>query len=251
MKDILIIEDDKALRENLTLMLSMHDFSAIVAEDGKTGLHLIRKRKPDLILCDVMLPDIDGYQILEEVAEEEEFSSIPFLFLTAKAEITDFRKAMNLGADDYLTKPFKKEELLRAIELRLEKSRQRSEAAGGTQDTNNELHYDDTILVNQGEQVASIKINSIECILAENVYSQIITAGGDKYLIRKTMKEWDTILPAKYFIRIHRSTIINIDKLTRMEKGKNSSLRVYMQFFPKPLEVGRRYVSSIKSKIFS
>ena len=124
MKKILIIEDEPEMRRNLATILRLEKYQPITAENGRVGLELARKEKPDLILCDVMMPQLDGYGVLQGLRENVELAAIPFIFLTAKGEKEDLRSGMTLGADDYLAKPAAKADLLRAIEARLRRSEQ-------------------------------------------------------------------------------------------------------------------------------
>ncbi|MBK9257174.1 MAG: response regulator [Saprospiraceae bacterium] len=119
---ILIIEDNKNVRENLAELLELAGYEAITAENGKLGVIKACEVIPDLILCDIMMPEMDGFGVLRVISHQPSTMHIPFLFLTAKAEKEDFRKGMGLGADDYITKPFDDVELLDTIELRLKKS---------------------------------------------------------------------------------------------------------------------------------
>lgn len=125
-KTILVIEDEYEIRKDLLKTLELSNYNAIGAINGTIGMELALKYKPDLIISDIMMPDIDGYELLKELQSKPETNSIPFLFLTAKSDKTDIRTGMNLGADDYITKPYDIDELLEAIEIRLKK-RQRSE----------------------------------------------------------------------------------------------------------------------------
>ncbi|OGQ22914.1 MAG: transcriptional regulator [Deltaproteobacteria bacterium RIFCSPLOWO2_02_FULL_44_10] len=121
MKKILLIEDDSVLRENTAEILTLAQYQVTTAKQGKEGIQKAKEMKPDVILCDIMMPELDGYGVLHILSKDPETASIPFLFLTAKAEKSDLRKGMELGADDYLTKPFDETELLNAIETRLKK----------------------------------------------------------------------------------------------------------------------------------
>jgi DNA-binding NarL/FixJ family response regulator len=123
-KKILIIEDEPEMRRNITTILRLEGFQPIAAENGRIGLSVATKEKPDLILCDVMMPELDGYDVIKELHNEPATMNIPFIFLTAKGEKTDIRGGMNLGADDYLTKPVDKGDLLRAIKMRLARAEQ-------------------------------------------------------------------------------------------------------------------------------
>ncbi len=118
MKKILLIEDNDELRENTSEILELAGYDIIVAENGKVGINKAIEHLPDLIICDIMMPEIDGYEVLHLLSKKPKCASIPFIFLTAKSEKSDFRKGMGLGADDYITKPFKKLALLETIEKR-------------------------------------------------------------------------------------------------------------------------------------
>lgn len=121
MKKILVIEDNLEVRENTCEILELSGYEVFNAENGKAGIQAALENQPDLIICDVMMPVLDGYGTLKVLHKNPKTTHIPFIFLTAKAEKVDFRKGMNMGADDYITKPFTDVELLEAIEIRLEK----------------------------------------------------------------------------------------------------------------------------------
>lgn len=121
-KSVLIIEDNLDIREGTTEILQLANYSVYSAENGKSGVELAQQHLPDIILCDIMMPELDGYGVLYLLHKIEKTSDIPFIFLTAKAERADLRKGMEMGADDYLTKPFTDIELLSAIEARLQKA---------------------------------------------------------------------------------------------------------------------------------
>lgn len=121
MPTILVIEDELAVRQNLLALLKAEGFQAIGAEDGQVGLQLAQTHLPDLIICDVMMPKLGGFEVLEILQQNAATAIIPFIFLTAKTERSDFRQGMRLGADDYLTKPFTRVELLETIKMRLSK----------------------------------------------------------------------------------------------------------------------------------
>jgi CRP/FNR family cyclic AMP-dependent transcriptional regulator len=122
MKKILLIEDNEDVRENTAEILALSNYEVTVAANGKQGVELALEVLPDLIICDIMMPVLDGYGVLHALGKREQTASIPFIFLTAKSEKTDFRKGMGMGADDYITKPFDGTELLNAVEARLKKT---------------------------------------------------------------------------------------------------------------------------------
>jgi DNA-binding response OmpR family regulator len=121
MTKILIIEDNDNIRENVVEILELSGYEAFAANNGKAGVELALKIKPDIVLCDIMMPELDGYGVLHILNKNPETQATPIIFLTAKAERPDIRKGMELGVDDYLTKPFDDMELLRAIEARIKK----------------------------------------------------------------------------------------------------------------------------------
>ncbi len=134
MKRILVIEDNTIVRENLAEVLELSNYEVITAENGKIGVEKALTQSPDLILCDVMMPVLDGFGVLRILDKKPATADIPLIFLTAKAEKNDFRKGMNLGADDYITKPYDDVELLDAVEMRLAKSDRIKKSFDGTQD---------------------------------------------------------------------------------------------------------------------
>ncbi|WP_103670321.1 response regulator [Pseudanabaena sp. BC1403] len=121
MKRILIIEDNQQVLEDVEEVLSLKNFHAITAQNGIGGLQMAEEEHPDLILCDVMMPELDGFDVLKILRQNPLTANIPFIFLTAKNSRTHMREGMELGADDYLTKPFTSQELLKAISTRIEK----------------------------------------------------------------------------------------------------------------------------------
>jgi DNA-binding NarL/FixJ family response regulator len=124
MKKILIIEDEPEMRRNITSLLRFYGYDPVAADNGRAGIEVARREKPDLILCDVMMPELDGYGVLNALQSDTALARIPFIFLTAKGEKDDLRSGMDLGADDYLTKPVVNADLVRAIESRLRRSQQ-------------------------------------------------------------------------------------------------------------------------------
>ena len=112
------------MRRNIMALLRYHEYEPIEAENGRKGVELARQERPDLILCDVMMPELDGYGVLQALQQDVGLASIPFVFLTAKGDKDDLRSGMNLGADDYLTKPVANADLVQAIEARLRRSQQ-------------------------------------------------------------------------------------------------------------------------------
>jgi DNA-binding response OmpR family regulator len=122
MRSLLIIDDHPHIRENIAEILSLAGYKTFTAENGKRGVEIALQDKPDLIICDIMMPELDGYGVLHLLRKNPATEFIPFIFLTARSERTDMRKGMEMGADDYITKPFDDIELLNAVETRLKKA---------------------------------------------------------------------------------------------------------------------------------
>lgn len=142
MKKILVIEDNNDVRENLQEILELSNYQVITAENGKLGVEIAFAEPPDMILCDIMMPELDGYGVLHILSRDRRTADIPFIFLTAKAEKDDFRRGMSLGADDYITKPFDDVALLETVEGRLKKS-ERLRAASAQQGGSLEYFIDE------------------------------------------------------------------------------------------------------------
>lgn len=123
MDKILVIEDEKNIRDTIKEILVLNDYKVETAENGLLGVAKALQFKPDLIICDVMMPEMDGFETLNNIRSISDISNTPFIFLTAKAEKRDFREGMNSGADDFLNKPFNTKELLEVIQLRISKSK--------------------------------------------------------------------------------------------------------------------------------
>src|SRR5450432_1707513 len=116
---VLVVEDDPGIRANVLELLTEEGFEVVSAGDGADGIALAKARVPDLVVCDITLPKLDGYAVLKAIRDDAAIASTPFIFLTAKAERNDVRAGMSLGADDYLTKPFSSSELLDAVHIRM------------------------------------------------------------------------------------------------------------------------------------
>ena len=170
---ILVIEDNSEMRENICEILSMSGYLLFDAENGKDGVEIALAELPNLILCDIMMPQLDGYSVLNRLSREETTSSIPFIFLTAKADRSDMRKAMDLGADDYITKPFDDLDLISAVRSRLDKAIRVSAAASKAP-----LQGMDNLL-NEVKDLSDITKMSDSAITKKYKKKELIFAEGD------------------------------------------------------------------------
>ncbi|MCX6163602.1 MAG: response regulator transcription factor [Ignavibacteriae bacterium] len=257
MKKILVIDDDKSIRESTQELLEIVGYDVKVAEDGTKGIKLAKEFIPDIIICDISMPILDGYSVFNELSKNPNTSVIPFIFLTAKAEITDLKYGMQLGADDYICKPFSSNELINSIELRSKKkdniiefygSRNGKEIKNENGHDKNDLDKESQILLMVGNHPQNFKIGYIVYIESLEKYSKLFTSDGKKVIVRKMMKEWQEILPENLFIRIHRSTIINLDYVKKFEKWFNYSYRVFLDKVEEPFIVSRRNSEKLRKR---
>lgn len=175
MTKILIIEDNDNIRENVIEILELSGYEVFAAENGKKGVELALKIIPDIVLCDIMMPELDGYGVIHILHKNPETQAIPIIFLTAKAERTDIRKGMELGVDDYLTKPFDDLELLRAIEARLKKKEMQQLFYGQTAENLNTL-------ISKEDGLVKLKEIMLERSVRKYKKNQYIHYEGDNVL---------------------------------------------------------------------
>ena len=172
MKKVLLIEDDEVVRENTAELLELANYKVYTAANGKIGVSEAKKQLPDIILCDIMMPELNGYGVLQILSKEPETKHIPFIFLSAKTEHKDIRKGMDLGADDYITKPFDESELFSAIESRLARVaiiKENMEKVGST-----ELYYAENELktLNHLKNFFADNVEEFEFSLGEIIYHE-------------------------------------------------------------------------------
>lgn len=195
-KRLLIIEDSVDIRENTAELLELSGFTVETASDGLEGVRLARTWNPDLVICDIMMPNLDGFGVLQVFSSQPELASIPFIFLTAKTDRADMRKGMEMGADDYLTKPFQEVELLRAIEARLKKAKTAIPLSASVSDVT---------LVHEALAYLDLPTWSGEKKTQTHAKKQVIYSEGDHpirlyYLAKGKVKAYHTNKDGKYFI---------------------------------------------------
>lgn len=172
MKKILVVEDNEEIRTNVAEILELSSYKVIQAKNGKEGIEKAISEKPDLIICDIMMPLVDGYGVLHAVHKNDPIKNTPFIFLTAKSESSDLRKGMNLGADDYITKPFDTTELLDAVDARLKKidSIKEEFSAGLQQVEDNDLSSTEDVLKVLIENADVVNCRKKQMIYCEGTY---------------------------------------------------------------------------------
>lgn len=255
-RKILVIEDDHTVRTNIKFLLEEEGYKVFCAAAGEEGIALALEILPCLIICDIMMPGIDGYEVLRRLSVPKETALIPFIFLTAKVEREDLRLGMQLGADDYIFKPFKAEDLLNAVSTRLNKhelikeellKNSKTVANSGTDNirlTENERLF---LVINGTPQF--IKIGEIKFINAKDQYTNVHMTDSRSLLIRKPLSTWEKLLPESAFLRIHRTTIVNMNLIVKVEKWFSNSFHVYLQGVEEPFVISRRFAFKIKSPL--
>ncbi len=252
MKKILIIEDDVSIQQVITDVLENEGFATFTAQNGKAGLNLAKEILPDLIICDVMMPVMDGYEVISTLLKEKETSLIPFIFLSARVEKDNIRHGMELGADDYLTKPFKIEDLLNSVEIRLKKKEILFNFVNESREKTSEeekVDKDGYLALKHNGGPELVKVHSIICITAFADYTNVFTIEGKRLVVRRLLKEWEKILPENIFLRIHRSTIININSIEKIENWFNNSLSVHLKNLDERFIISRRHSAKIKNHL--
>lgn len=231
-----IIDDERLARSELRSLLADFAEMSVVgeAQNLDEAVNVIRLNKPDVVFLDIQLSGENGFDLLEQV--EKDFNLI---FVTAFDEFAI--RAFEINALDYLLKPVNPDRLAKTLG-RLSRIEGRREAS------NRKLEYEDRLFIEIGERTRFLKISSIKRISADGDYSQVFTDDGKKHLVTKLLKEWEDRLPEKYFVRIHRSTIVNIEFVEKVETRFSRSYQIYLREMKEPLSVSRRYAARLKLK---
>lgn len=233
----IIVDDEKLARQDLKGIISEFDEIEIIgeAESVYTAEEIISKLEPNLIFLDVQMPGESGFDLINKIP-----ANIKIIFVTAYDEFAI--RAFEVNANDYLLKPVNKERLALTLE--------RLEAEGDEEKLSEtrKLKYNDSVFLLLNNNYCFLKVDSIIKINSANDYTEIITNEGKKGLVSKSMREWEYKLPEQFFARIHRSTIINLQYVDKIEDWFNYSYRVYLKGLKKPVVMSRRYASDIKKK---
>jgi two-component system LytT family response regulator len=232
----IIVDDERLARINLRRLLEPFPEIEIAGEAGSCegAIELINLNNPQLVFLDIQLGGETGFDLLEFID-----NSIKIVFVTAYDEYA--MRAFEVNAIDYLLKPVNPGRLRVSIERVIKKEKVQNEEA-------KRYEYSDSIYVRLNNYASRfIKISSISFIEPVGNYSRIVTIEGKHCLVLKTLKQWQEDLPDDNFVRIHRSSIVNIDHVDRIEKKSNKQHKAYLKNIPEPLEVSRRYAKKLKS----
>jgi two-component system LytT family response regulator len=231
-----IVDDEELSRTDLKMLLKRFPTIEVIGEakDVKTASDIISKFKPDIIFLDIEFPGESGFDLLEKID-----TRVKIVFVTAFDEYAI--RAFEVNAMDYLLKPVNPDRL--AVSLK----------RFGTEEGKNKvikrLKIDDRIFLELNYKYYFLKVNMILKITSAGSYSDILTTNGHKGLTKKTMSEWEDCLPENYFIRIHRTTIINAELVEKIEKHRHSSYYVYLKNLETPLTISRRRAAKMRKRI--
>jgi two-component system LytT family response regulator len=232
----LVVDDERLARKGLIGLLKPYEEIHVVGEarDVKSALAAIEKLQPDLIFLDIQMPGHDGFELLSRMTANPRI-----IFVTAYDEFAI--RAFEVNALDYLMKP--------VSARRLEQTVQRiTQNQPVTVDYLKRLDFNDRLFLQIDTRMRFVKVSSIVFIAAEGDYSAVTTTEGKLGLVLKSMKEWEFRLPEQHFVRIHRSIIVNIDCIERIEKWFNNSFHIHLKGVPDPLEMSRRSVSRLRER---
>jgi two-component system LytT family response regulator len=233
---VVIVDDERLARSELRSLLAKHPELEIVgeADSVSAAAEVIARERPDLVLLDIQLGAETGFDLLESLESEP-----AIIFVTAFERHA--LRAFEVNALDYLLKPVTPERLAEALE-RLDSPQEESALAGP-------LEYEDRLLLRLDDSLAFLRVDTIKCIAAAGDYSYVHTSDGKKRLVHKSLKEWEGRLPGNYFLRIHRSTIVNMEYVRRLEPWSNYSYLVYVEDLDEPLVMSRRYAGKAKERL--
>jgi len=231
---------------NVSELLSLHGYEVFSAADGLQGLITARAIIPDIIVSDVMMPGLDGFQLKDALEKHSETAMIPFIFLTARADGDDIRMGMNLGAEDYLVKPFKAKDLVNSIEARIRKSETMQKLFKPQE---KKLKADEKIFIEYKGKPSFLKVSDIKFIQADGAYTKIQSSEGKMFHLRRLIKEWEELLPDDSFLRIHRSVIINLKFVSKVEKWFNRSYKIFLEGVDNPFDISRDMASKMKKEM--
>jgi two-component system LytT family response regulator len=233
----IIVDDERLARKDMNSLLAEFKNIEVVGEADSVAAaaKLIKEKEPDIVFLDIQMPGESGFDLLEKTDVQAKV-----IFVTAFDEHAI--RAFEVDAVDYLMKPVSPERLRKAIEKVEKEDVQRV-------GSKRSLGFDETMFLTINTSLKFIKVSSILCVEAAGDYSQIITSDGKKGIVQKSMTEWEERLPENHFCRIHRSTIINLEYVSRAEEWFNSAYHVYLKGLETPLVMSRRYATRLKERM--
>lgn len=242
MTKILVLEDDDLSRQPLIDLLEASGYTVLTADNGREGIEIAQRERPDLIISDIVMPEVDGFGVYTTLQDEPETAIIPFIFLTAKSDPADIREGLGLGADDYLIKPFQPAELLEAVRVRLEKYARLSRTAAQA-----EVVEYDQIFIKDGDHCWFVEYERLRLLESEDNYVRMFF-DDEKPLISRTLNYLEKRLPAKHFFRANRKQIVNLKWIKGIQPWFNGGLLLALKDGTK-VQMSRRAAQTFKTRL--
>lgn len=242
---VLIVEDDEETRNTITILLENEQYEVIQAINDEEGIKYYRQYNPDLVLWNIKLLFENEDEIQNKIRYIEQENHKPFIVLADMPSYKEYRKVMALGADDYICKPYDASLITKTINglvKRYENLRNRIEDPDSTI-TRSEIN--ENIVIRYHGKIIPISIKKIFYISVERQYSKIFVESNKSYIIKKSLSKWEQILPQNDFIRIHRSTLVNISKIKEAKRVNNNLCNVYLSDSDIVLNMTRNYYKNL------
>jgi len=232
----LLVDDERLARVELARLLQAHPAVEVLGEAGDVEEAAARadELRPDLVFLDVQMPGADGFQLVPRLP-----ARCRVVFVTAYSEFAI--RAFEVNALDYLMKPVHPDRLAETMARLL--------AGEPNAPPRSPLRRDDPLIFPSGESYHVLRVHQIACIKAARDHSEVTTADGKTTLVSRSLKDWEDALPAVHFLRVHRSTIVNVDHIEKIEPWFNSSFRIYLKRLAEPLEVSRRFATILRDRL--
>jgi CheY-like chemotaxis protein len=273
-KRVLVIDDDAAIRELVSDILTSEGYYVIERNSAEAGLEKLlsngksKNNKFDIIVCDIMMPGATGFEVLKKIKRSKKIEVPIFIFVTASKERSDLRTAMESGADDFITKPFTPEELLKAVkaqEAKKEKiegtllknildgkKRKPDEVTSKVKlSVSQKFKSDDKLFISNINNSGFVYIKDIVLIKSLKDYTKIYTGNKESYIIRKPLKRWLSSLPEKIFQLVNRSEIVNVNFISELIKLPNSTHEIILNSCTQKVTISRRISTQLKSQLKS
>ncbi len=258
-KKVLIVEDDKSTREAMSEILELEGYQVKKAITAREAIDTLLETSFDVILCDLVLPDITGFSIIDHVIASHTGPRPVIIIVSGLDDRDNMRKGMELGVDDYVTKPFTRNELLKTIKTQLgkrelykeeiEQEVEQKQHSQGTE-VKRALNKDTFLFLADSRSASFVKISDIKCIISDKDYSKIFIRDNKKFILKKSLRSWLSVLPRSIFLRINKSTIINLNYVLRVEEWFNGSYMVYLDGASEPFNISTRTAIKLRKDIF-
>jgi len=273
-KRVLVIDDDAAIRELVSDILTSEGYYVIERNSAEAGLEKLlsqsksKDNKFDIIVCDIMMPGATGFDVLKKIKRSKKIEVPIFIFVTASKERSDLRTAMESGADDFITKPFTSEELLKAVKAqeakkeKLEgtllknildsKKRKPDEVTSKVKlSVSQKFNVGDKLFISNIDNSGFVYIKDIVLIKSLKDYTKIYTSNKESYIVRKPLKRWLSSLPEESFQLVNRSEIVNVNSISELIKLPNSTHEIILNNCTQKVTISRRISIQLKSRLKS